>query len=152
MENAELTTMCMLRDPATGRVLVQNRRKNWKGIAFPGGHVEPGESFVACVQREMLEETGLTIGGLSLCGVKDWYYETDNKRYMVLLFIATQYEGTLKADSDEGEHFWTEPEALADMELASGFDDTLHAMFTPSVCELFYALREPDPWLANFLP
>ena len=42
-ERAVFTNMCMISDGA-GNVLVQNRRsKDWPGITFPGGHVEPGE-------------------------------------------------------------------------------------------------------------
>ena len=57
----ELTNMCMLRR-ADGKVLVQNRvDPEWGGLAFPGGHIEPGESLVDSVVREMREETGLTV-------------------------------------------------------------------------------------------
>ena len=59
-ENVELTVVCLLEDG--GRVLLQNRKKEeWHGWALPGGHVEPGESLVDAVSREMQEETGLTI-------------------------------------------------------------------------------------------
>ncbi len=33
----------------------------WSGHAFPGGHVENGESFAESVIREIYEGTGLTI-------------------------------------------------------------------------------------------
>ena len=59
-ENVELTVLCLLQDG--DRILLQNRVKNdWQGYTLPGGHVEPGESFVDAVTREMKEETGLTI-------------------------------------------------------------------------------------------
>ena len=59
-ENVELTVLCLLEDG--DKVLLQNRVKDdWKGYALPGGHVEPGESFVSAVIREMQEETGLLI-------------------------------------------------------------------------------------------
>ena len=56
---AELTTMVMVRRRDTGEVLVQQRAKSWKGIAFPGGHAEPGESLLACAVREIYEETAV---------------------------------------------------------------------------------------------
>ena len=61
-ENAELTMLCLIENGS--RILLQNRvKKDWRGYALPGGHVEPGESFVDAVIREMKEETGLTEAG-----------------------------------------------------------------------------------------
>ena len=58
-ENVELTVLCLIEDG--NKILLQNRaKKDWQGYALPGGHVEPGESFVDAVIREMKEETGLT--------------------------------------------------------------------------------------------
>lgn len=46
-EMTELMNICMIYDNH-GNVLLQNRRKkNWAGVAFPGGHVEKGEAFSA---------------------------------------------------------------------------------------------------------
>ena len=47
---AELVTMCMVYDG--DNVLVQDRvDSGWPGIAFPGGHVEPGEPFTEAAAR-----------------------------------------------------------------------------------------------------
>ena len=58
-ETVELTVLCLIEDE--NKILLQNRvKKDWQGYALPGGHVEPGESFVDAVVREMKEETELT--------------------------------------------------------------------------------------------
>ena len=51
-ENVELTVLCLIEDG--DKILLQNRiKKDWRGYTLPGGHVEPGESFVDAVIREM---------------------------------------------------------------------------------------------------
>ncbi len=49
MPQVELTNMVMIQDRITGKVLVQERTKSWKGLSFPGGHVNEGESLVDSV-------------------------------------------------------------------------------------------------------
>ena len=101
-ENVELTVVCLLE--GGGKVLLQNRKKeDWHGWALPGGHVAPGESFVDAVIREMREETGLTIRNPKLVGVKQFPIEAG--RYVVLLFKAVEWAGTLTS-SEEGEMNW----------------------------------------------
>lgn len=75
MESVKLMNMCKIIDINTNRVLIQERVKNWKGIAFPGGKINNGESITKSIIREVKEETGLDITDLELCGVKNWYNE-----------------------------------------------------------------------------
>ena len=90
-EPVELMNMCVLRRGS--KVLVQDRTDpNWPGVAFPGGHVEKGESFTDSVIREVQEKTGLTISSPRLCGIKDWC--EDGVRHVVLLYRAEQFTGT----------------------------------------------------------
>ena len=70
-ENVELTVLCLIHKE--GKYLLQDRvKRDWRGFTLPGGHVEPGESIVDAVVREMKEETGLTIHTPRLCGIKQF--------------------------------------------------------------------------------
>ena len=119
--SAELTNMIMLED-TSGRVLVQKRIKYWKGIAFPGGHIESGESFEASAIREFKEETGLTIKNPRLCGIIHWDNRKKREKYMVFAYKATEFEGELLKATEEGSVFWVTKEELAKMELCDNFD------------------------------
>ena len=100
--------MCMVMD-ALGRVLVQERLPKpsnpWSGLTFPGGHVEPGETVVASVIREVQEETGLTVSNLRNCGYIQWYNPVKQSQYFVFLFKTNTFSGELK-DSIEGKVKW----------------------------------------------
>ena len=112
----ELCNMCMITD-GEGRVLVQERLPKpsnpWSGLTFPGGHVEPGETVVASVIREVQEETGLTVSNLQNCGYIQWYNPVKHSQYFVFLFKTDTFSGKL-TDSIEGKVKWmTLPEMLA---------------------------------------
>lgn len=133
----ELTNMCMVADGT--KVLVQDRvGRAWSGITFPGGHVEPGESITASVIREVKEETGLTIESPKLCGVKDWTRE-DGSRYMVLLFKAEKFSGSL-ASSREGNVFWAGRSQLPHMNLARSMRETIEVLLDDTLSELYYTV------------
>ena len=134
-EPVELTVMCMLRD-GQGRLLMQQQKPSWPGLAFPGGHVEPGESFTGAVIREMREETGLTILDPQLCGVKQ-FQTSEGVRYVVLFYRASRFTGTL-TPSAEGEVFWLPRQQLARYPLAEDFLDMLRVFESDLLNEFYY--------------
>ena len=61
MSKVTLTNMCMIYDQDTNKVLVQERMKSWKGISFPGGKVEDGETLSQALMRECAEELAIHV-------------------------------------------------------------------------------------------
>lgn len=145
-EQVELTTLCMVYDKS--RVLLQNRiKEDWKGHTFPGGHVEPGESFIDSVTREMKEETGLTIINPVLCGIKQ--FPIEGGRYLVFLFKTNEFHGNL-VSSDEGEMKWIERQDLENISLAEDFFELLEVMDSDKLTEFQYIVKEED-WKVRML-
>lgn len=125
MAAVELTNMCMIYDEATDQVLMQDRIKSWKGLAFPGGHVEEGESIVDSTIREVREETGLEVSNLQLCGIMHWYNDETGDKYLVFSFKTSTFSGELLAETDEGRLLWVNRDELPDLPLAEGFKERL---------------------------
>ncbi|MEH7380620.1 NUDIX domain-containing protein [Bacillus sp. JJ1533] len=85
-------------------LMVQSDNK-WK---LPGGFIEIGETAEETCRRELLEETGITIGTLQLIGVfsgKDYYTKLPNgdEYYPINLAFVTEdiLSGDLKPDDIE---------------------------------------------------
>lgn len=136
MENVVLTNMCMICDG--DNVLVQDRREpGWPGLTFPGGHVEPKESIVKSVIREVWEETGLTVDNVRLCGLKQFTMADGSYRYIVLFFRTDTFCGELR-DSAEGHVFWINRQELRNQPLADGFDSMLDVFENEALTENYH--------------
>lgn len=138
-----LTNMCMVYDGS--RILVQDRQNpDWPGITFPGGHVEPKESFVASVIREVKEETGLDIANVRLCGVKQFTHREGKYRYIVFFYKTDTFSGELKS-SGEGQVFWIDKGELKNYVLADGFE-SMFAVFDSETLSENYWWFEDNMW------
>uniref|UniRef100_A0A0D2XPB6 Nudix hydrolase domain-containing protein n=1 Tax=Fusarium oxysporum (strain Fo5176) TaxID=660025 RepID=A0A0D2XPB6_FUSOF len=58
-------------------------------LQLPGGHLEYGESFLACAERETLEETGLKVKALQHVATTNDVFETEKKHY-ITIFVSCQ--------------------------------------------------------------
>ena len=146
-EPVELATLCLICDG--NRILLQNRvKRDWQGFALPGGHVEPAESIVEAVIREVYEETGLTIFSPRLCGVKQ--FQTENGRYLVFLFKAERFTGELQS-SEEGEMQWVKRSELASLPTVPDFAELLAVFDREDLTEFLYEKTPENDWSVRLL-
>lgn len=139
-EKVELTSLCMIYRGE--EILLQNRVKtDWRGYCFPGGHVEPGESIVDSVAREMKEETGLTIHHPRLCGIKQ--FPIDGGRYLVFFFKTDSFTGEL-ISSDEGKMEWISRKNLPHLNTVTDFMDMLKVFDQDDLTEFQYVVNGND--------
>ena len=139
-ENAELTVLCLIQDG--NRILLQNRvKKDWKGYTLPGGHVEPGESVVDAVKREMKEETGLDIFNPRLAGIKQ--FPIENGRYIVFLFKTEQFSGEI-VSSEEGKMEWINYDDLSKIDAVDDLKELLSVINDPELTEFQYLVNGDD--------
>ena len=148
-EITELTVLCLIHDEE--RYLLQDRvSEDWKGYTLPGGHVEPGESIVDAVIREMKEETGLTIRFPRLCGIKQFPLKDGDYskgRYLVFLYETSAFEGEL-ISSDEGAMHWVEKKDINNVNLVEDFLDLIDVMMNEKYSEFQYTVEDGN-WIVH---
>jgi len=107
------------------QVLLCRRGKppNVGSWTLPGGAQDLGESCEAAARRELLEETGLTVGDLHFCAHVDTIRRDKDGRirfhYTILDFAARWTSGEPFAGSDVSEVQWAHLDALEPYDLWS---------------------------------
>jgi len=94
----------------SGRVLML-RRSNVHGdgaLSAPGGHIDKGESLEQCAEREVFEETGVTIGNIRFFAVTNDIFEAEGKHYVTIWMSADYERGTafVAAPEESSEVGW----------------------------------------------
>ena len=143
-EQAIFTNLCLIYDEKENILLQDRKDSSWPGVCFPGGHVEPEESFVEAVIREVWEETGLKIEKPRLCGTKQ-FQTGKGERYVVFLYKTNRFSGNLRS-SEEGDVFWVSRSDLGKYRLVPDFASMLKIFDEDSLSEFYYYTEENGDW------
>jgi molecular chaperone GrpE len=124
-----LSVKAVVYDESTEKVLVLKRSKKEKfhtgAYDLPGGHMDRGESIPECLQREIKDETGLTVEAGSILAVRE--YPKGHKMFdkiKALRFIAYYRGGEVELSEEHSTFEWLSfsevTEKLASKKLSDG--------------------------------
>lgn len=107
MEHNHFVSCAALVTDDQGRILLVN--SPWRGWEYPGGLMEPGETFRQCLKREVREETGVEIEITGFVGI----CKNVERDIVNIDFTARYVGGQLTPSEESTEVIWaTEEEAF----------------------------------------
>ena len=104
MEPTHLVSVAALVTNDRGEILLVN--SPWRGWEYPGGLIEPGETFQECLKREVREEAGVEIEITGFVGI----CKNIEKNIVNIDFTAKYVSGDLTPSEESTEVIWVTPE------------------------------------------
>jgi len=152
MRTMQLVTNCVIRRDDELLMLQKPRRGWW---VAPGGKVEPGESLMEAVVREVYEETGLTLNQPTLCGVFTIVLQEEGNladHWMLFTFYCDRFSGTVQDKTEEGILRWKKVTDVPNLPMAEGDRQFLAPVFLRQERISGKFLYTPDYQLLDWQP
>lgn len=106
----------LIRD-SEARLLITKRGKtsSHPGIwEFPGGKLEPNESALDALKREIMEEVGLQV--IEAKWLTQFSHDYDQKKIMLTVYLISKFLGTASCCESQTEMQWVRISELANYE------------------------------------
>lgn len=106
-----------------GRLLLLKRSMDSKNNPgkwdFPGGKIDPGETFDQALQREVLEETGLSVKIERLVGSTQ--SESPTHKIIYLMLEGSTESGLVELSGEHNDFLWAGLKELSNADLCEQF-------------------------------
>ena len=109
MNPTHLVSVAALVTNEKGEILLVN--SPWRGWEYPGGLIEPGETFQQALHREVREESGVEIEITGFVGI----CKNVERNIVNIDFTARYIGGKLRTSEESTEVVWATPEQAMEM-------------------------------------
>lgn len=109
MEYTHLVSVAALVTNEKGEILLVN--SPWRGWEYPGGLIEPGETFQEALHREVREEAGVEIEITGFVGI----CKNIERNIVNIDFTAKYISGKLTTSEESTEVIWATPDRAREL-------------------------------------
>lgn len=109
MEATHLVSVAGLVTNSQGEILLV--KSPWRGWEYPGGLIEPGETFQEALHREIREEAGVEVEITGFVGI----CKNVERNIVNIDFTCRYVSGNLTTSEESTEVIWASPEKAMDL-------------------------------------